>query len=494
MSDRQPDDIDRLLEAAGDRWRSSLAGPADVDANWFTNEQRGIRHAPWLAAAAALAILALVVALFPRTAPIGPSAAPESPLAALPTPGTTAQAPPNSSPRATPTTTLPLPTSTSTAPAFPYDIVREGDLVSVSGAIIDWSAGPIICTWEAWDLSNPPQPGCVDSHQVPISGIEPRELPGNDWRSAREDFNEVWVTDHVQLFGLWRGGIIDYVGSVPTDKPPSPSFLSVPPIPCDPPSGGWPGDPEDFAPEGPEGLVLSLQAEVDRRPEIYGGFWVAWNEDTQGNVTERALVVGTVGDVESAARSLTEIFPANLCVVEVEYSTAELQVAVDDLTQNGDNWTVGTDPATNRVLVILPVIDEQAAEALAPHVDKIDVRPLAEKADTAPPPNGERICGRLEQGQCDVVIALVREAQPDVLAPDATEIAEYICPPGALTCPPTGATSYLVAVVPAGCSGGPISFRVHPRHRYERVVESEYALPAHIAELLPADCVIDPPT
>lgn len=374
MSERQPDQVERLLETAGDRWRSGLPGPADLDANRFATERRGVRQAPWFAIAAALAILSLVVALFPRTTAIGPSPALQSPLAALPTPGTTA--PQNSSPRPTPTAKLPLPTPTPAAPALPYDIVREGDLVSVSGAIIDWSSGPIICTWEAWDLSNPPQPGCVDSHQVPISGIDPRELPGNDWRSAREDFNEVWVTDHVQAFGLWRDGVIDYVSSVPTEKPPRPSFLSVPPIPCAPPSGGWPGDPEDFGPEDPEGLVLRLQAEVDRRPEIYGGSWVAWNEDAQGNVTKRALVVGTVGDVESAARSLTEIFPANLCVVEVEYSTEELQAVVDDLTQNGDNWTVGTDPATNRVLVTLPVIDEQAAKALAPHVDKIDVRPL----------------------------------------------------------------------------------------------------------------------
>ena len=53
--------------------------------------------------------------------------------------------------------------------------------------------------------------------------------------------------------------------------------------------------------------------------------------------------------------------------------------------------------------------------------------------------------------------------------------------------------TFIVVVVPAGCRGSPIAFLVRTYSRDRLVTNYEYELPAHVAELLPANCVIDPP-
>jgi hypothetical protein len=482
------DYVDGVLKDAGEVWRARLGTPPAVDVSWFAKEAP-TRRWWWAAAAgaAAVAICALAIAFLPSISPPAATLPPGS----SPITGTTPSPPTTATATATPSP-LPLltaPPTSSPAPAFPYEIVREGDLVSVTGNIIDWPAGPRVCAWMVWDLSNPPQPGCFDGRDLPITGVDPRDLSGAEWYSARDPGpGKVWVTGYLRVFGTWRDGTIEVVEVLPAEKPESP--FSLPPVPCDPPTGGWPGDPDDFDPYDPEIFARTLQYELQQHPDLYGGLWSAVDENSLGGVARHALVVGTVGDVSSVEAELREIYPANLCVVQVEHNTLELEAVVDRLRAADRDWVVDVDPKINQVAVWLPVVEQGAADVLAEDSGKVHVVPVAERVDADLPPNGERICGRLKQAECDVVIALVREARPDAFTEDSVEVVDYECPPGA-RCP--AIWFYTVVVAPSGCPGIPIAFSVRHLSHFDSVSEREQVLPPHVADLLPAECLVGTP-
>ena len=318
-------------------------------------------------------------------------------------------------------------------------------------------------------------------------------MPGADWRSAHENFDWVWVTDSVRVFGKWRDGTIDFIDSIPAAMPPSPFSSRSEPVPCAPPPGGWPGNPDDVAPDDAEGLVQGLQSEVNRHPELYGGMWEAATEDSLGNVVLRAMVVGTVADVSSVEADLREIFPANLCVIKVEYNTLALEAEEVRLSAEDRGWFVHLEPKFNSVAVWLPaILDQSTADLLAQADGKVRVFPIAERLDADPPPSGERVCGRVDSNWCDVLVARVREARPELFGADSVEVVESSCAPGWLGCP--FILPYIVVVVAPDCTGGPLGFSVVRHSTSNLVSEFEDPLPAHIAALLPAACAVAPLT
>lgn len=304
----------------------------------------------------------------------------------------------------------PTPAAASPSPApFDAEIVRDGDLVSVIGQVIDWSAGPVVCAWMAWALSIPPQPGCVDSHAARISGIDPRDLPGAEWPSALEGFKKVWVTADFRVFGIWRNGVLEYVDAIPAEQPPNPVSENVPRVPCELPD---------------------------------------------------------------------------------ECSTLELDAVEERMRAVDPRWLVQVGVSGNRVVVWLPVIDAAAAGVLAQDAQMILARPLVEKIDADPPPNGERACGRVDRAHCEIAIALVREARPDLFTQDSVEVVESQCAPGAWC---SALSGYIVAVAPAGCPGSPSAFVVRRLQQFDRVLDYKYGLPAYVSDLLPPGCTAASP-
>lgn len=501
MNHEHRDAVDRLLQEAGEKWRATVPEPASVDARTFADAGRArLGGGWWLSAAAAVMVLFAIGAIVARTAP--PAAPPpnESPVAeasALPsaTLGPTPTVRASSSPRPTPTRAQPSPT-----PRLADEVVHDGDLVEVEGPIIDWSTGPIVCTWDAWDLSNPPQPGCISPFEVSLAGIDPRDHGGGEWYSAFDGGRQVWVTGNLTVYGTWQNGAIEVFLTVESEGqrgPPPPWDLEPPPVPCEEPPGGWPGNPEDLAedPSDPEALVRRLDAEVERQPDLYAGYWSAADTDEQGNDVLRTLVVGTVGDVEAVERELRAIYPANLCVVGVQYSTRELEgAAIRVRAQLPDRFVetdesvfgnVEIDASANRVVVVTPVLDESVADAIEPVRAMVEVRPIAGRVDTSTPAASNRVCGRLQQPTCDALIAVLDEARPEVLGSDTIVAVNSGCGPGWASCPLL--PSYIVAVVQPGCAGGPALFGIQPRVG-DALVDFEGTLPAHVADLLPPEC------
>jgi hypothetical protein len=284
----------------------------------------GITRAwPVIVAAAAVAVVIAVAAMLPPAVPVESTRTTESPLAATATPSASRAA-------------------ASASPGHEGGIVGEGDLVSMTGRIIDWAAGPEICVSFTNLLSDPPQPACADGRAISITGLDPRELSGSEWNSGREPSRKVWVTDYFRVFAIWQDPVVAFVDAIPAEQP---------------------------------------------------------------------------------------------------------------------------------------------------HLLSTLTGPLADKLDADPPRNGERFCGRVDEAHCAIAIALVREARRDLFSSDSVEVVEYECPPGA-RCRAGG--GYVVAVVPQGCPGIPIAFVVSTLEHFDHVVEYEYDLPAHVADLLPAECAVAP--
>lgn len=193
-------------------------------------------------------MIVAVAALLPPAKPVESPRTTQSPLGLAPTPTIAA---PTAMPTVTPALASPSPVP------FADEVVREGDLVSVTGQIINWSAGPVVCAWMAWNLSAPPQPGCVDSRAVPLNGIDPRDLPGGEWRSAHEGFKNVWVTNTFDVFGIWRDGVVEFVDAIPGEQPPNPT--SIQPVPCG---------------SGAECSIQELEAVAERLRAVGPEWWV----------------------------------------------------------------------------------------------------------------------------------------------------------------------------------------------------------------------------
>jgi hypothetical protein len=107
---------------------------------------------------------------------------------------------------------------------------------------------------------------------------------------------------------------------------------------------------------------------------MYVGIWLAESTDATAGVLVRAVVVGTVGDVSDVAAKLTAIYPFNLCVVQVEFSAADLQPVLDQLAGIDERWHLDIEPSVDRVVVTTTTLEPSAAEAIAAFSDKVEIR------------------------------------------------------------------------------------------------------------------------
>jgi hypothetical protein len=353
MNVDQDIDIDRLLHREGARWRSVVSADRDVADVPF--RERSVRHfiRRTSVAVGSVGVLAAVIVVmvglrFPAL--IGPS---DDPITGTQHAGTQ---PPASTPQ-------PLATQWPAVDTSPYvNVVYPGDRVVATGALAAHKGKLYLCPTQLLAITG--GIGCMGTGLVLV-------WPTGDWdgTSARVE-------------GTWDGEAI--TATAMTAAPP-PSRLSLPPIPCDPPAGGWPGLP---TPEDGESAGLALEAEVNRHPDRYLGLWPAATTNAGGDVSKRAIVVGTVEDVSSVAAALRVIYPFNLCVVQSDFSATELQPVVDELDALNYPWVVDLEARVGRVEVWTTALSPAMAEALDRFSDKVDVHTTLRLA-TSPPTDPE---------------------------------------------------------------------------------------------------------
>lgn len=198
--------------------------------------------------------------------------------------------------------------------------------------------------------------GCAEHTMVEVTGLDVHSLPGHQEIDS-------WVSSYVRVNGTWSDGTIAASSAETTEPPQGPGRRTVP---CPTPPDGWPGAAPSTASDDP---VSRLEATITHSPDVYSGLWVA----SIGENDETALVVGTVGDVDTTRDELSAIFPYNLCVIAVDFSLVELQSAEHGLETVGRTWQSVIDPTIDRVRVTTAVLDASTAEALAPYADQIVV-------------------------------------------------------------------------------------------------------------------------
>lgn len=365
-ADEQLDYVHRLLEDAGDEWRSELAPPVDVDAGWFKSAPR--IQSPIFATVTvvvAVVVLAVVAGLLGPRAPRGTIPSGGSSVASDPSadPTSATAAPASIAPASAslvPTiTNRPLP-----SPTLTDEIVREGDLVTMAGRILEFNDGPVICAEVIYAGF---AYGCGGPAMLSLRGLDVRTVPG-----SYNEYSQGWITQTVTVVGHWRGGAIEVtewtLGGQPID------LYGSRKVPCDPPDGGWaPGS-------GSERASLELDHEIEQHPGRYGGYWGVHEGSTY------IPVIATTDDVDLAKARLARIYTHNLCVTHVSIGEADLQRAAADLGYRESAFAM--ELTLDGVVLYVPVVDALTLVALGPSLEGLSLRGFAEKvpAETPSPP------------------------------------------------------------------------------------------------------------
>lgn len=259
--------------------------------------------------------------------------------------------------------------------ALQDQVVRERDAVEAIGTVLAAPGTPLkLCLLEGvrlrgYEPDAEPAPVCSPI-AVSISGVEVADLPG--WTERQG----VGFSSPVVVQGRWQAGTIevDSVAAVPAPGGASPAL-----VPCPPPAAGWIDDSFPSALEE-EAALSALAAEIDAQPDLFAGFWRApLAADASNRVASDAIVVGVAGPSEDVQSRLAELYPGNLCVTEVEYSTAQLRDVAERLATADRTWQATVEAEINRVRVSLPVFDDDALRRIADVANKVAIETLVVK-------------------------------------------------------------------------------------------------------------------
>lgn len=333
------DEMDQKLTAAAAAWRSAQPEPPEPDLERLT-ERRTASWAPYAVAAGVVVLTAGLagVAMLGRgdEPPAGPR--PD-------------------------TSTLEV------------ELVRDGDTVEVTGTVLAASGDSVkICELNPSIAVHPPPAPTCSPRAVSLAGT-PEGIA--DWTvtdGVRHTKGQYTVT------GIWRDGEIEQQSIRQADSGQGQSISASAgtaegrfPMPCAAPEGGWRADP----PQQVETANGRLVQHVDGRPNAYSGVWAAYPSEGVA-----VMVVGAVGDLADARRTLRAIYPHNLCVTKVDHSAAELNPAARRLGSADRSWQAEVWPDRARVALTLLVLDQAALDKIGDDADKVIVQPFVRKRAT----------------------------------------------------------------------------------------------------------------
>jgi hypothetical protein len=196
---------------------------------------------------------------------------------------------------------------------------------------------------------------------APVVGVDVGTVPG--W----EQHGKTGFAAGVTVRGTWNGRAIQaasftagVAALAPQSNPCEQSAIHGPLIdPLQPPARD------------------ALVAEVTGHPDLYGGLWVAPDSTGQMN---KVVVVQVAGDPDAVASRLQSLYPHALCVTRVTMSLTDLARLRAEITKSHPEWLPTIDPPSDRISVVIPVVDPASASTLGPYRDEILVMPLVRKA------------------------------------------------------------------------------------------------------------------
>ena len=238
------------------------------------------------------------------------------------------------------------------------------------GTLFRDGTGPIrLCKSVAVTLDLPTSSAGCDRVAVPTTGVEDRWL-GNTTTGGQA------FSEPVRVEGTFHQGTLAVTRVEVVQPDPPPPYLE-PPVPCDPPPGGWAMGRGETGPDDWMGLNR-LTEHVRAHPERFSDIWEGHPDGTasgpSGFPTRMVYVVGTTGDVAQAQAELRPMYSGNLCVHQITRSAADLEriarrlrdnpstpiSAYPDVIQNKVRVSVvALDPAT------VAILDEAGRDALS---------------------------------------------------------------------------------------------------------------------------------
>lgn len=329
--------IDDKLQRAGARWRAEQSEPPPIDLVRMSRQRRLRWRGALAAAASGVVVLAVIASsLIFRVSETTSSVSGQ--------------------------TRVPTPTSSARS-------VREGDRVHGMGWVISPGSGPTqLCQTEPeptvlYPAGKEPPPTC-SSITVAIIHFDPMQVP--TW-TVRQGVG--FTTAPVIVRGIWRNGSIDVLSVASTTA----STDATAPIPCPPPTGGWLEN--DFASAtARESALASLDALIRDSSDTYVGRWTAHPHGIDN--LPAVTVIGTTGDPVDVSPGLREVYPGNLCLWHVAYSTSQLDRIAQRLRSISSVWEVGVRPDLDRVELTVVVLDDTIDSALGQDLPAVDVAPL----------------------------------------------------------------------------------------------------------------------
>lgn len=339
-------DIDEQLREAGARWRSEHSFSPEADLARMTKRQPGQWRGRIGAVASALAVFVVVVGFLvfranqtsnggiPASSKSpGPTAAQPGPLASL--------------------------------------LVQDGDRVRAVGVVVASPGVPIeLCQPDPQptvsDSTSEAEPPTCSAIAVTLAGFNTTGV--KSWTTRR---GVGFTAGPVAIQGVWQAGainVIDVADATPADESPP-----IPSLPCSAPPTGWVVD--DFASAGERELALArLQTVLGGSPDIYAGVWSASPQLALNQ--PHVVVVGTVRSPQDVDASLRAAYPGNLCIEQVDHSSAQLTQLAQRLEAAGLKARVSIRPDLDRVELRIAMIDDQAAASVGADSAAVVVEPM----------------------------------------------------------------------------------------------------------------------
>jgi hypothetical protein len=236
--------------------------------------------------------------------------------------------------------------------ALPSD-TGAGVPVEGQGTLFRDRTGPIqLCASVMTTLNLPPSGAGCDGVAVHTTGVD------EGWLVNTTTGGQAYSVP-VRVEGTFHAGTLA-VNRVVAATPDPPQPFVEPPMPCEPPAGGWAEGRGEKGPDDWMGLNR-LTEYVRARPDRFADIWEAHPDTTKGPSgfpTRMVMAVGTTGDVAQAMAELRPMYPGNLCVYQVSRSAGDLERLAQRLRDNGTTPMSATiDVIENKVRVKVVALD-----------------------------------------------------------------------------------------------------------------------------------------
>jgi hypothetical protein len=243
--------------------------------------------------------------------------------------------------------------------ALPSD-PGAGVPVEGQGTLYRDRTGPIrLCASVISTLDLPPSSAGCDRVAVPTTGVD------ESWLVNTTTGGQAYSVP-VRVEGTFHNGTLAVNRVVAATPDPPPAFVE-PPVPCEPPAGGWIEGRGEKGPDDWMGLNR-LTEYVRARPDRFADIWEAHPDGAPTGPSyapsRMVYAIGTTGDVAQALAELRPMWPGNLCVYRVSRNAQDLERLAQQLRSSIQPMSADIDVIQNKVRVKVVALDPATVAVL----------------------------------------------------------------------------------------------------------------------------------